>query len=213
MNLCKNIQILTSPLTQSKLNKIRMIKRISRRSLSQMLQSFGNLKQHARLQTLLVKMLHSVTEPTKKLLMRRYATIQRARDSDVFGILIDCPENSLLILDHKGGSGPSYDPKLYWFLIISPWELEIALSSCIEEYEDDYLSADEAMSKERRSGRRRRRELEGRLVLDFERLLNTWRSEKSLEEVKKGKSSSNETQDGVEKNAPVHSMVTGSYKY
>ncbi|KAI8449800.1 hypothetical protein BY996DRAFT_6586645 [Phakopsora pachyrhizi] len=155
------------------------------------------------------------TEPKNKLLMRRYATIQRARDSDVFGILIvdfsdkkadektfrkkaympeklmnfleiefwvliDCPENSLLMLDHQGGSGPSYDPKL-----------------CIEEDEDDYLSADEAMLKERRN---------------FERLLNTWRSEKSLE-VKKGKFSSNETQDGVEKNAPVYSMVTGSYKY
>ncbi|KAI8456042.1 putative diphthamide synthesis protein-domain-containing protein [Phakopsora pachyrhizi] len=205
------------------------------------------------------------TERTNKLLMRRYATIQRARDSDVFGILIgtmgisnylelidqtrrliektfkkkayivsvgklkpeklmnfseiecwvliDCPENSLLMLDHQEGSGPSYDPKLYRIPIISPWELEIALSSCIEEDEDDYLSGDEAMSKARRSGRRRRREWEGRLVLDFERLLNTWRSEKSLEEVEKGKSSSNETQDGVEENAPVYSMVTGSYKY
>ncbi|CAH7666340.1 hypothetical protein PPACK8108_LOCUS691 [Phakopsora pachyrhizi] len=151
------------------------------------------------------------TEPKNKSLMRRYATIQRARDSDVFGILIvdfsdkkadektfrkkaymvpvgklkpeklmnfleiefwvliDCPENSLLMLDHQG---------------------EIALSSCIEEDEDDYLSADEAMLKERRN---------------FERLLNTWSQ--------KGKSSSNETQDGVEKNAPVYSMVTGSYKY
>ncbi|KAI8454135.1 hypothetical protein BY996DRAFT_6454358 [Phakopsora pachyrhizi] len=131
------------------------------------------------------------TEPTKKLLMRRYATIQRARDSD-----------------EEGLHGPGWEvearevDEFLNFLEIECWE-----------YEDDYLSADEAMSKERRSGRRRRRELEGRLVLDFERLLNTWRSEKSLEEVKKGKSSSNETQDGVEKNAPVHSMVTGSYKY
>ncbi|CAH7681444.1 hypothetical protein PPACK8108_LOCUS14034 [Phakopsora pachyrhizi] len=141
------------------------------------------------------------TEPTNKLLMRRYATIQRARDSDVFGILI-------VDFSDKKADEKTFRKKAYMVLVG-----KLKPENCIEENEDDYLSADEAMSKERRSGRRRRREWEGRLVLDLERLLNTWRSEKSLEEVKKGKSSLNETQDGVEKNAPVYSMVTGSYKY
>ncbi|MBW0460914.1 hypothetical protein O181_000629 [Austropuccinia psidii MF-1] len=173
-----------------------------------------------------------------QLLMRRYATIQRARDADVFGILvgtlgvqhylemigttkkmieekfkkksyvisvgkpkpeklmnfaeiecwvlIDCPENSLLMLDAK--SGGLYDPKQYGAPIITPWELEIALNSCFEVNDDNEKSS--------------RRGWEGKLVLDFDKLLQTWANDPS-----------NDDQPSLKDDAPVFSLMTGGYKH
>ncbi|KAI9605987.1 hypothetical protein H4Q26_004358 [Puccinia striiformis f. sp. tritici PST-130] len=187
---------------------------------------------------------------TKKLLMRRYATIQRARDADVFGILVgtlgvrhyleminrtrklieeqfqkkayvisvgklkpeklmnfaeiqawvlvDCPESSLLTLDGK--SGERFDPKLFGAPIITPWELEIALNSCIGSSSSS--STDE--NDHDQQNVRKRRGWDGRLVLDFERILSVWQAEDSLHP---------KPRDEYRQEGPVFSMVTGGYKH
>lgn len=183
---------------------------------------------------------------TKKLLMRRYATIQRARDADVFGILVgtlgvrhylevinrtkrlienrfrkkayvisvgklkpeklmnfaeietwvlvDCPESSLLKLNGK--TGMSYDPKQFGAPIVTPWELEIALSSCIENTDDDE-------SEGQGQKTRRKREWNGQLTLDFEDILSVWQADDAH-------LTSNPKN---EEDRPVFSLVTGGYKY
>ncbi|PLW46597.1 hypothetical protein PCASD_07406 [Puccinia coronata f. sp. avenae] len=187
---------------------------------------------------------------TKKLLMRRYATIQKARDADVFGILVgtlgvrhyleminrtqtlieqkfkkkayvisvgklkpeklmnfaeieawvlvDCPESSLLTLDGK--TGDRFDPKQFGAPIITPWELEIALNSCIESTSDDEQS-------------KKRRVWDGKLVLGFEEILSVWQAEDSLDRSAPTDSRVDQSADDHQPAGPVFSMVTGGYKY
>lgn len=174
--------------------------------------------------------------------MKRYATIQRARDADVFGILVGtlglqhdlnlmartkaliedrfkkksytisvgklkpeklinfleiecwvliaCPEHSLL------DEGISVDrSKQFNVPVITPWELDLALSSCLDQSTPSV----------------RRREWDGRYVLDFERLLSIWNDEDGL-------GSDPDAVDGQkeahgDEDAPVFSMITGKYKY
>ncbi|KAA1092890.1 Diphthamide biosynthesis protein 2 [Puccinia graminis f. sp. tritici] len=188
---------------------------------------------------------------TKKLLMRRYATIQRARDADVFGILVgtlgvrhyleminrtkklieevfkkkayiisvgklkpeklmnfaeieawvlvDCPESSLLTLDGK--TGERFDPKQFGAPIITPWELEIALNSCIEPSNDD-------------QSENQKRVWDGKLILDFEQILSVWQAEDSFDtSAPKNGPPSPHSGDSDQQEGPVFSMVTGGYKY
>ncbi|KAA1107727.1 Diphthamide biosynthesis protein 2 [Puccinia graminis f. sp. tritici] len=183
--------------------------------------------------------------------MRRYATIQRARDADVFGILVgtlgvrhyleminrtkklieevfkkkayiisvgklkpeklmnfaeieawvlvDCPESSLLTLDGK--TGERFDPKQFGAPIITPWELEIALNSCIEPSNDD-------------QSENQKRVWDGKLVLDFEQILSVWQAEDSFDtSAPKNGPPSPHSGDSDQQEGPVFSMVTGGYKY
>lgn len=186
---------------------------------------------------------------TKKLLMRRYATIQRARDADVFGILVgtlgvrhyleminrtqalierkfkkkayvisvgklkpeklmnfaeieawvlvDCPESSLLTLDGK--TGERFDPKQFGAPIITPWELDIALNSCIES------SSHDGQSKTKRVW-------DGKLVLDFEDILSVWRADESHERSAPTGQHDDQSAGDDQQAGPVFSMVTGGYK-
>ncbi|WAQ90320.1 hypothetical protein PtA15_12A309 [Puccinia triticina] len=204
-------------------------------------QSKDDTNNHSRLQQ---------TNRTKKLLMRRYATIQKARDADVFGILvgtlgvrhyleminrtkkliehsfkkkayiisvgklkpeklmnfaeieawvlIDCPESSLLTLDGK--TGERFDPKQFGAPIVTPWELEIALNSCIESTSEDEPN-------------NQKRAWDGKLVLDFENILSIWQAEDTLHSSAPPEAHVNQSGDIDQEVEPVFSMVTGGYKY
>lgn len=184
----------------------------------------------------------------KKLLMKRYATIQRARDADVFGILIGtlglqhdldlihrtksliehhfkkksytvsvgklkpeklinfieiecwvliaCPEHSLL---DEGISVTK--SKEFNVPVITPWELDLALSSCIAEEKQDGASL-------------RPRQWDGHYVLDFDSLIWIWDQDRCGALI--GSKRSEEQSDvdvSDDDDAPVYSMITGTYKH
>ncbi|KAG0141713.1 hypothetical protein CROQUDRAFT_68001 [Cronartium quercuum f. sp. fusiforme G11] len=181
---------------------------------------------------------------TKKLLMKRYATIQRARDADVFGILVGtlgvqhdlrlihrtknlierkfkkksyvvsvgklkpeklinffeiecwvliaCPEHSLL------DEGVSVErSKQYNVPVITPWELDFALRSCIEQDDSNTSLTHKAW--------------DGQYVLDFDRLLSIWDADSRAEEEAQATNGRVDPENEVD--APVFSMITGQYKY
>ncbi|KAH9814808.1 putative diphthamide synthesis protein-domain-containing protein [Melampsora americana] len=183
----------------------------------------------------------------KKLLMKRYATIQRARDADVFGILIGtlglqhdlqlihrtksllerqfkkksyivsvgklkpeklinfieiecwvliaCPEHSLL------DEGISLTrSKQFNVPVITPWELDLALSSCISDEEEGSSI--------------RPRQWDGHYVLDFDSLISIWDKDRSGAPVKSKQLEDQGSMDNSDDDdAPVYSMITGTYKH
>ncbi|EGG10634.1 uncharacterized protein MELLADRAFT_33611 [Melampsora larici-populina 98AG31] len=176
----------------------------------------------------------------KKLLMKRYATIQRARDADVFGILIGtlglkhdlelihrtksliekqfkkksyiisvgklkpeklinfieiecwvliaCPEHSLL---DEGISVTR--SKQFNVPVITPWELDLALKG---------------------SSSIRPRQWDGHYVLDFDGLISIWDKDRCDPLVGSKQSKDQDATDvSDDDDAPVYSMITGTYKH
>ncbi|KAF8918751.1 putative diphthamide synthesis protein-domain-containing protein [Mucidula mucida] len=139
---------------------------------------------------------------TNKLLMRRYAVVQKARDADVFGILVGTLGN------HKKSYtisvGKLNPAKLANFMEVECWVLVACPENSMIDAKEFYRPI--VTPFELGIALRREPDWTGKYVLDFEQLLA---ESESASEAKDLDAGAGEDQDG---DRPIFSLVSGTFR-
>ncbi|PPQ67619.1 hypothetical protein CVT26_006829 [Gymnopilus dilepis] len=182
------------------------------------------------------KALHeSTTGRTNKLLMRRYVAVQKAKDSDVFGILVGTlgVASYLPLISHIRRLLARKQKKSYTISVgkLNPAKLAnfleiecFVLVACPENslIEDKEFLRPIVTPYELEVAMQAEQSWTGRYVLDFERLLANARYDEEQNETKKSKANGTEGGEAGERedsgaesdpDQPVFSVVTGKYRH
>ncbi|KAH9929211.1 diphthamide biosynthesis protein [Fomitopsis serialis] len=158
---------------------------------------------------------------TNRLLMRRYATVQKARDADVFGILIGTlgVASYLPLISHLRKMLAKAHKKSYTISVgkLNPAKLanflEIECFVLVACPENSLIEAKDFLRPivtpyELEVALRAEQSWTGRYVLDFDRVLAEYSGHEE-----EGESKDASTRDEEDSDEPVFSLVTGKYRY